>query len=276
MIDWRRIISRNGDARRKRRQIPELVWTNDEHLRVGDTEFILKTDIDALHRIQTTKERFLLGKNRSMVEDSGEMRDAVNIKNIVDIGIFKGGSTALYTLLFQPKKLVAIEYLESRIESLDEFIRTRGLSDKIKLYYGTDQSNSAMITQIVKREFEGDKIDLVVDDASHYYPQTRASFQVLFPELRPGGLYIIEEWGWAHWSGEIWQKSQAFAADVPSLTNLLIEIAMLSASRPDLVSRLEVQHSVIKVTRGPAPMGLGELRLDKECLNRGREFSPWM
>jgi hypothetical protein len=38
----------------------------------------------------------------------------------------------------------------------------------------------------------------VIDDASHIYEPTRASFETLFPYLRPGGLYIIEDWQWSY------------------------------------------------------------------------------
>ena len=34
----------------------------------------------------------------------------------------------------------------------------------------------------------------MIDDASHLYNETSASFNVLFPRLRPGGLYVIEDW----------------------------------------------------------------------------------
>jgi hypothetical protein len=50
----------------------------------------------------------------------------------------------------------------------------------------------------VAHEFSA-PLDLVIDDASHIYGPTKASFQALFPLLRPGGLYLIEDWAWAHW-----------------------------------------------------------------------------
>ena len=51
--------------------------------------------------------------------------------------------------------------------------------------------------EIVTREFDR-AIDLVIDDASHVYEPTLASFETLFPHLRPGGLYIIEDWQWSY------------------------------------------------------------------------------
>ncbi len=276
MCNWLAAFSRKRSFRGDGPGKTGLEWINDERFRIGGAEFIMTTDLDALHKIQTSNESFLLGKNRFLIEDIVKMRDSVHIKNIVDIGIFKGGSVALYALLFEPKKLVAIEYMSDRIKPLDDFINSRGLRKSVKTYYGTNQSDTPRINEIIKSEFSGQDLDLIVDDASHLYPETRESFQTLFPALRPGGIYIIEDWGWAHWAGDIWQKSEAFPGDAPSLTNILIEIAMLCASRPDIVAGLEVQPSLIRVIRGPARLGLGKLQLDRECLNRGRAFTPAM
>jgi predicted O-methyltransferase YrrM len=273
---WLAAFARNRSVLGDKPGKASLEWINDWRFRISGAEFVMTIDQHELHTIQSSSESFLLGKNRQMVEDIVKLRDASNIKNIVDIGIFKGGSVALYALLFEPKKLVAIEYMSDRMKPLDDFICSRGLEQSVKSYYGVDQSDTPSVSKIMKSEFSGQDIDLVVDDASHLYPQTRESFQTLFPALRPGGVYIIEDWGWAHWAGDIWQKSEAFPAGAPSLTNMLIEIAMLCASRPDIVASLEIQQSVIRVIRGSARLGLGKLQLDKECLNRGRAFAPVM
>lgn len=36
--------------------------------------------------------------------------------------------------------------------------------------------------------------DLIVDDASHHGQITRASFDLLWPLVTPGGFYVIEDW----------------------------------------------------------------------------------
>ena len=51
------------------------------------------------------------------------LRDQVDIRRILDVGIFKGGSAALYAKLFQPEKL-AIEYMPQPVEALTSSSRT--------------------------------------------------------------------------------------------------------------------------------------------------------
>ena len=48
---------------------------------------------------------------------------------------------------------------------------------------------------VVISEMHGIKtFDLIVDDASHHGIATRKSFELLFPLVRPGGYYVIEDW----------------------------------------------------------------------------------
>ncbi|OBQ19849.1 MAG: hypothetical protein AN486_08255 [Anabaena sp. AL93] len=254
------------------RQYP--IWIDGASFTLAGTEFFMTHNPEDLKRLQTTEERFLLGKTRNLVTNTVAMRDSESIKQIVDIGIYKGGSIALYALLFSPLKLVGIEYSTEPVEPLDKFITKNGLRRQVSTYYGVNQADSKRLIQIVDAEFGGVQLDLVIDDASHYYAETRSSFETLFPMLRPGGIYIIEDWGWAHWAGDEWQNSKYFPASSPSLTNLLIEISMLCASRPDLVASLQVEHSVITVRRGNAQFEAEEFKLEQQYLNRGNKFEP--
>lgn len=248
------------------------VWIDDKRCIVDGVEFVLSTDIDT-HNSQSAQDKFLLGKHRRVVEDIFALGTQENIKRIVDIGIFKGGSMALYALIFAPEKLVGIEYSTTPQESLERFITNRGLRNHVRSYYGTSQADTERIREIIKNEFPDAALDLVVDDASHLYVETRASFEMWFPLLRPGGIYIIENWGWGHWRGDLWQKSQIFPTEMPSLTNLLIEISILCASRPDLVANVQIEPSVIKVRRGCSVFEGDILKLDEVYLNRDKAFS---
>lgn len=63
----------------------------------------------------------------------------------------------------------------------------------------------------------GGKFDLIVDDASHDGGLTRKSFDLLWPLVRDGGYYVIEDWTVAlradpHW-GNSWGDSMLRTAE---------------------------------------------------------------
>ena len=101
-------------------------------------------------------------------------------------------------LLAQPRKLVACELDPDRIAVLDELRAREGIEDVVRPYYGVDQSDRTRLSEIVEEEFGTTPLDLVIDDASHLYDETLASFEVLYPRVRPGGLFIIEDWAADH------------------------------------------------------------------------------
>lgn len=117
---------------------------------------------------------------------------------IVELGIAYGGSVGLLALEAQPARMVAIEKDPNRVELLDDFLEEHGLDSRVSLHYGVDQADRVRLASIVDEEFRDSRIDVVIDDASHMYGQTVATFETLFPLLRPGGRYIIEDWNCDH------------------------------------------------------------------------------
>ena len=95
------------------------------------------------------------------------------------------------------------------------------------VHFGTSQCDNEMLKQIVQGEL-ADELDLVVDDASHTYEETRASFEFLFPLLSPGGIYVVEDWSWAHHPD--YQSPDAPFSQRRALSNLLFEQIMLMGS----------------------------------------------
>ncbi len=113
---------------------------------------------------------------------------------IFELGIAEGGSVALMALLPHVTRLVAIDNEPHRLDALDEFVAARHLDDVVSTYFGVDQADRAALSEIVDRDLGGGGIDLVIDDASHRYDLTVASFDALFGHLRPGGWYVVEDW----------------------------------------------------------------------------------
>jgi len=252
---------------------PELHWVSDDLLRLDGVEFCLATATTDLLSHESERNRFLLAKGRSMVERVVELRAQEQIKRIFEVGIFKGGSTALYAKLFEPEKLVAID-ISAPVDVLTAFIRDHGFDGRVVPYYRVNQADERALGRILADNFPAHDIDLIVDDASHQYFETRKTFELTLPYLRPDGLYLIEDWAWAHWQGDEWQKSRFFPPFQPAASNLLIEIFMLCASRPDIVKNLFVTNDTIVVRRGPAALPPTGFELAKNYLCRDRWFKP--
>jgi hypothetical protein len=116
----------------------------------------------------------------------------------MELGVWEGGSAAFWFEAFLPDKHVAVDRLDrTDSEHFSEYVRRHDLATRLKTYWGVAQEDTERLREIVTAEFDG-PVDLVIDDASHIYGPTRASFETLFPHLRHGGLYIIEDWQWSY------------------------------------------------------------------------------
>ena len=102
------------------------------------------------------------------------------------------------------------------VPPLREYCNTSHRKSRAGAFPGVNQADRAALAQICGPAFAEVPIDLVVDDASHFYTETRETFRALFPRLRPGGIYIVEDWGWAHRPGDYWQKERGGACAVPT------------------------------------------------------------
>ena len=142
----------------------------------------------------STAERFYIVKSEELLGMYAEFMAEHRPARIFELGIAEGGSVALMALLPHVTRLVAIDNEPHRLDALDEFVAARHLDDVVSTYFGVDQADRAALSEIVDRDLGGGGIDLVIDDASHRYDLTVASFDALFGHLRPGGWYVVEDW----------------------------------------------------------------------------------
>jgi len=255
---------------------PILVWENDSNLKVNGVDFYVAYSPEELHGIDSTVDKFLLGKSRSMIEKLMTVLAGQKICNVFDIGIFKGGSVVLYDQLFRTEKIVAVEFMSRPVDALTKYIQRHKKSDHIKPYYGVNQADRRAMKKILAYEFPNQEIDLIIDDASHLYEETREAFNIGFPYLRPGGHYVIEDWAWAHWPGDYWQKDNPHFKDKRALSNLLIELTMLAASRCDLIEDIFVNHNYVIVKRGGSKLPADGFDIGEHYLLRGKHFGAWL
>ncbi|MSO86850.1 MAG: class I SAM-dependent methyltransferase [Acidimicrobiia bacterium] len=228
-----------------------LDWSSDNEFTLDGVSylstFILTPETNAA---QSPGQMFLI-KPRSQVEHYVAMIEAIQPRFILELGIYKGGSTALLAQLAKPEKLVAIELRDS-CRPLDKFIRTHSLEEVIVPIYGVNQSDVVALDTIVQREFDGHPIDLIIDDASHLLAETKASFNRLFPHLRPGGLYVIEDWAWSvnPWGMPLPARLQGTSP----LSSFITELVFASACLPRCIAEITIDAHKAIVRRGTRNM----------------------
>ena len=256
-----------------------ITWLNDNGLSIDNVHYRLEMDTKELQEGKSTNNIFLLGKSKKMVDRVINFARDLKSGKILEIGILQGGSVALYDQIFNPNKIVAIEYMSTPVESLEKYIKLNNRLNAIKPYYGVNQSDAVALKTMLDHEFPESDLDIVFDDGAHLYDETKAAFNSIFPYMKHGGLYCIEDWGWAHWSGDYWQNGgNEFLADKTPMSNLIVELLVMSASRPDLIESIEItgdiNASMAVIKRGNGYLSGLNFNIDDYCLSRGQTFIP--
>jgi predicted O-methyltransferase YrrM len=224
----------------------------DEHLlRIGTLAFHCE------HPIRKVPDgRLPVEKPRELVENYIELTAALRPRRIVELGVYKGGSTVLLSELSNPDKLVSFELSAQPVPVLADYIRDAGRSATVRPYFGVNQADKPRIAEIVAEEFGGQPLDLVIDDASHLYDESVASFEALFPLVRPGGLYLIEDWRWQH---QVAEGAAVVAAtqsdDLPvhvreAIVKRMYEVAEGNVARVIPLSRLVLELVLARAGSG--------------------------
>jgi SAM-dependent methyltransferase len=246
----------------------DVEWLDDNHLRIGDARF-------DLFFAERTDDRprpgvFLLEKSREMVEFYRERFGTLAVGTMVELGIRWGASVALFHRLLSPKKFVAIDIVTDAPPGLVDYIRANRAEASLRPRFGIDQGDAAAVRRVLAEEIGDEPLDLVIDDGCHWLTESRTAFNTLFPRVRPGGTYVLEDWGWAHWPA-FWQDHGGPWLDRPSLTQLVFEFVMTTASRADVVASVEVGPALALVRRGPARLDEG-FDISRSYLTAGRRF----
>jgi hypothetical protein len=173
-------------------------------------------------------------------------------RNFFELGLWEGGSIPFWYETLRPEKIVGIDLKERQDSAyFQRWVKDRGLDDRVKTYWGVNQADSARLLDIVGCEFSG-LLDIVIDDASHVYEPTLTSFQTLFPRVRPGGFYIIEDWAWEHWAE--CHKPTFGLAKSKGLTELVAQLVKAAGTSEGPIKRVTAYQGFAVVERGDAAL----------------------
>jgi cephalosporin hydroxylase len=168
---------------------------------LGGENFVVDTSAKD-RRLSNTK-AFTIVKSEPYLQFYELLASSFSPRSILELGIFQGGSYVFLDKLFKPQRMSAVEIRPQPVASLLRYVADK--EDRF-VHFATSQGDREILKRIVRDEL-ADELDFVVDDASHTYEGTKASFEFLFPLLQPSGIYIIEDWSWAHALG--YQSSDA-------------------------------------------------------------------
>lgn len=225
------------------------------------------TDAPPWERPKSEGQSFTIVKGKSHFDYYKRISE-LDFQDIIEVGFYEGGSSVYFDRLFSPARLTCVDIREDRIAAVDQYIKNAGREEAFQMIYGFDQSDQNGLVDLVNTR-HGGEVDLVIDDASHDYHLSRATFEALFPFVCPGGLYILEDYGWAH--THPFQSPENSWVDRSALSNLVFELTMVCASNSELISKLEICEGLCAVTKGPRRCD-SPMRISNEYLARGKRL----
>lgn len=182
-----------------------------------------------------------------------------NIRNILELGVYKGGSLVLWREAFGGRVVgIDLSPPAETVSLIEQYVTDTSAQDELVCYWETSQTDSLALSQIVSSHFSA-PLDVVIDDASHLYSPTRRAFEILFPLLRPSGLYIIEDW--AAWI------LPAFQVGDGPLDQVLKDIIDWMRDGMLPIESLRVTPGCAVVTKGAAVTRHATVKKDSETSN---------
>ncbi len=167
--------------------VPESKWQSWAHLMMmpfrGVKDPKAKRSLDAAPYDAQKLDSYL-----RVYEDLFESLVDRNIV-LLELGVDGGGSLKLWRDYFTNAIVVGVDH---KPVSVDDD------SGRIRIYQGSQQDTSFL--DRVADEVAPDGFDVVIDDAAHIGEYSRICFWHLFlNHLKPGGMYVIEDWGTGYW-----------------------------------------------------------------------------
>jgi len=240
---------------------------------LGGETFVIEVGVPAKDWRPSTAEAFTIVKNEPYLRVYEDLASGFSPRSLLELGIFEGGSYVFLDKLFKPQRMSAVDIRRKPVEPLLDYVSH---SENRFVHFGTSQCDGETLREIVRGEL-ADELDLVVDDASHTYEETKMSFELLFPLLSPGGIYVIEDWSWAHDPG--YQSPNAAFANRYALSNLLFEQIMLLGST-SMISEIRVWKFLYLIYKAKSAVRTTDVSrklkngsISDQILSRGRRWS---
>lgn len=176
---------------------------------------------------------------------------------LLEIGLYKGSSLLGWRAYFPRASIAGIDIIP----------KPQMARGRVRVYQG-DQGSAADLDRVCAKEAP---FDVIIDDGSHFNRHQLFSFHHLFPHLKDGGIYVIEDVQTSYWPGSVggdqWDGADPFAPDFENtcvgqfleLAKYLNHAEFLSNERADpklaalakQIRRIAFEHNLIFIWKGP-------------------------
>jgi hypothetical protein len=156
--------------------------------------------------------------------------------SLLELGVYNGGSLQTWAAYFPYARIAGLDLNPPPIPP----------DPRIHMFVG-DQADTALLAR-VSAEVAPDGFDIIIDDCAHIGALAKASFWFLFDNhLKPGGLYLIEDWQTGYWPS--WPDGRAFSAEPDSREHMPSHDAGMVGFVKQLVDEI---HAEPQQTRRPS------------------------
>jgi len=240
----------------------QLVW-HDDRFELGGFSFLL-----GQHRRDKMgggDTGFIFGKGPRLLDQYQALwgtNPPPPQSHILELGINDGASAAFWSMILRPSRFATLDLASwEDTPYFNHWLKSPACESQVTTHWKTNQADANRLREIVAEDLDG-RLDYVFGDASHLYEPSKVSFETLFPLLRPGGQYIIEDWSWGCWpnlpddfplprGSELHPLVAEIAVAAGRMAGFLVGSGPKNTLAP-FIARVTILADIAVVERGPA------------------------
>ena len=141
-------------------------------------ELTIKYDVDALELGYTRHYSDILESSR------------YDITKVLEIGVETGRSHRMWLEYFENATIYGYDIFQYGVDEFNKLQEGNPYLDRSVMFKG-DQANIVDLQRFISEN--GGDFDMIIDDGGHTMEQMQISLNYLWDQVKPGGLYVIED-----------------------------------------------------------------------------------
>jgi predicted O-methyltransferase YrrM len=150
------------------------------------------------------------------------------VRNVLEIGTNKGSSLRIWAEFFPNATVYGIDI--TRVYEVASHLEHPNIITHL-----VDQSSEAELGTYIRETINNRKFDIIIDDGSHDQYDQQLSLAMLFPLLKDGGLYVVEDLI----TGEDWWSAQTYNKRNVRATRIILQEFQQINSLPENLQHIQ-------------------------------------